>query len=73
MKQSIDSMKVPLNHLYTFEEVAVALGVSVRQVERYVAEELLRETKLSPRKRRIRREDYDSFVKQMVKNTQRLK
>jgi excisionase family DNA binding protein len=54
-----------LPRLYTYEEIAVALGVSKKQVERYVADGMLNAVILSPRKRRITREAFTEFVRKM--------
>jgi excisionase family DNA binding protein len=52
------------DQLLTLAEVAVHLDVSIRTVQRYVAEGLLPVTWLLPKHRRprIRREDLDALV-----------
>jgi excisionase family DNA binding protein len=48
--------------LFDFDEVAARLHVSVRSVERLVADGRLRVVQLSPRERRVRPADLEAFI-----------
>jgi excisionase family DNA binding protein len=47
---------------YTLPEVAARLKVSLRSVERYVAQKRLRAVELGPRTRRVRDRELGAFV-----------
>ncbi len=67
-KKQVDlgaKMQSSLPRLYSYEEVSVALNVSKRQVERYVAADLLAAVILGPRKRGITRVAFEEFVRKM--------
>ena len=56
--------------LLTFEEVAVALRIWDRRVERYVSGGHLKAIWLSARNRRIRLEDLKDFIQRMPERDQ---